>query len=102
MRRVLCYLDWKSGWWTELGAARHDVGEHLREGLAAYASKQAHILSDMGSRFADLWYPELVRSGVDPDWPSHYLADRTVPLSDDAHADLDCDDDMEVDLDVFD
>jgi hypothetical protein len=100
MRRVLCYLDWKSAWWMEFGTARHVTEEHLREGLTAYASKQAHILSDMASRFADLWYPELARSGIEPDWPPHYLTDRTVSLADDMLASPDGDDDLDIDIDA--
>jgi len=60
------------------GERRSDVGVDLQEGLSAYAEKQAHILRDMGQAFADKWYPELARSGVEPEgWPEHYLANRS-------------------------
>lgn len=104
MQQILYYFDWRARWWRELGTACHDVEEHLHEGLTVYASKQAQIISDMASHFADLWYPELARSGVTPDWPPHYMSNRTVPFSDDSHAEAehDADGDTEVDLDLFD
>jgi hypothetical protein len=29
MRRVLCFLDWKSAWWVKMGVARSNVAGHL-------------------------------------------------------------------------
>jgi hypothetical protein len=98
------FFDWRSAWWRKLGTARPDCEVHLREGLAAYAEKQAHIQSEMASRFADQWYTELIRSGVTPDWPSHYLSGRTAsavyeaPIEPDYRDD---DEDVVLDDDLF-
>ena len=45
----------------------------MKEGLLAYASKQAAILTQMGRRFADEWYPILLRGGLSAEWPEEYL-----------------------------
>jgi hypothetical protein len=87
----------------KLATARPNCEVHLREGLAAYAEKQAHIQREMAGRFADQWYPELVRSGVTPDWPLHYLSNRTA-CAVDTPAEPDCDDnddDIILDDDLF-
>jgi hypothetical protein len=105
MRRILCFCDWKAAWWMRLGTARPDCEGPLREGLTAYAAKQAHIQHEMAACFADQWYPELVRSGVTPDWPPHYLSNRDVCVVDETPAEPDYrdddDDDVLLDGDLF-
>jgi hypothetical protein len=104
MRRILCFFDWRSAWWMKLGTARPNCEVHLSEGLTAYAEKQAHIQREMASRFADQWYPELVRSGVTPDWPLHYMANRAACAVDESPAEPDYrddDDDIVLDDDLF-
>jgi hypothetical protein len=39
----------------------------------------------MAAQFADLWYPELTRSGITPDWPAPYMANREVSFDDETH-----------------
>jgi hypothetical protein len=89
---------------VELGTGRPNCEAHLREGLTAYAEKQAYNQREMAGRFADKWYPELVRSGVTPDWPLHYLSNRTVSAVDEAPAEpdhRDDDDDIILEDDLF-
>ncbi|KAJ7081795.1 hypothetical protein B0H15DRAFT_786116, partial [Mycena belliarum] len=71
MRRVSAFLEWKSAWWRSLkdgrGALTDDGG--LREGLHAYAERQADIQDEMKARFQRNWasvplWIELGREGV--------------------------------------
>lgn len=73
MRRVLCFIQWKRKWWLENAELRNEVRLDVKEGLLAYASKQAAILTQMGRRFADEWYPILLRGGLSAEWPEEYL-----------------------------
>ena len=77
MRRVLAYFEWKAEWWLQRGGWRANEGEDMQEALNAYAAKEAQVLWDMGDSFADQWYPLLVSQGIDPKWPSRYLASRS-------------------------
>jgi hypothetical protein len=81
MRRILVFLSvWKAAWWVGLSLARSDVSDELREGLSAYAAKQANIQQILAASFADEWYPELARCGLAPDgWPAHLLVSRSIP-----------------------
>ncbi|KAK7046356.1 CxC2 domain-containing protein [Favolaschia claudopus] len=55
MRRILVFLDWKAGWWRELNG-RGDVRDPgLKEGLVAYAERQAGIQEAMKQRFQSDW-----------------------------------------------
>ncbi|KAJ7448481.1 hypothetical protein FB451DRAFT_1567204 [Mycena latifolia] len=56
MRRTLAFLDWKAAWWKNLSQGRPEVNDRcLREGLAAYAERQAAIQVDMKARFERTW-----------------------------------------------
>lgn len=67
MRRVLAYLKWKAHWW-EQQSARRAVRSSLREGLSAYAEKQAMILRRMHMKFSEMWLPELLGNNIEPGW----------------------------------
>jgi hypothetical protein len=102
MRRVLEFMDSKAEWWMEQGPRRTNVSAELREGLLAYANKQANVQKRLANSFADKWYPELARNGVVPNWPSHYLQNRTAPVLD-PDVEMEDPEDDEIDLDdVFD
>ena len=73
MRRILWFIQWKMKWWMETAQLRTNVRPDVMEGLLAYASKQAAILTQMSRRFADEWYPILVRAGLSAEWPQEYL-----------------------------
>jgi hypothetical protein len=104
MRRVLHFFDWKIKWWEER-IVNAVIDEGVGEGLAAYAAKQMQILQDMGMSFADQWHPELVRNGIQPEWPQRFTTEQTSQLiiqnSPRPHGEKDEDEDMnwEEDLD---
>ncbi|KAH8106476.1 hypothetical protein DFH11DRAFT_1691850 [Phellopilus nigrolimitatus] len=62
MRRTLAYSDWKATWWRGQEALRDN--EHLRadirDGLRAYAQKQADMWGRLAVSFAARWYKLLV------------------------------------------
>jgi len=74
MRRVLWFLRWKISWWKEQGSLRQDVLPDIREGLVAYAEKQAAILDRMRIKFSDEWYGVLATNGLSTEWPEEDLA----------------------------
>ncbi|KAG1843694.1 hypothetical protein C8R48DRAFT_618502 [Suillus tomentosus] len=59
MRRVLQFLDWQAEWWDEQQDRRDCETTAEREGLVAYANKQADIRRRLASRFRLLWAPHL-------------------------------------------
>ncbi|KAJ7077348.1 hypothetical protein C8R44DRAFT_655086 [Mycena epipterygia] len=68
MRRILVFLEWKALWWREQMAGRpEELDEELREGLVAYAERQAVILEDMKTRFETSWIhvPHWIQMGRD-------------------------------------
>lgn len=79
MRRVIWYFDWKHLWWLEQCDRRTEVSPDLRQGLVAYAKKQAAIYSGLAHDFATCWYPYLKSKTHEINWPSSYLP--TTPLT---------------------
>ena len=73
MRRILCYLQWKSEWWQQQGAARAVASPELGEGLLAYAAKQHALLQGIGARFAAQWYGVVATNGLEMNWPAHFI-----------------------------
>jgi hypothetical protein len=56
MSRVLMFLDWHARWWMEQENRREEgVDAHLREGLSAYAHRQASIRLKMKDSFVNMW-----------------------------------------------
>jgi hypothetical protein len=72
MRRVLQFLVWRKNWWLDQGQQREDARSDIKEGLMAYAAKQAAILQQMAYQFAEEWYPLVVEYGLDVEWPEEY------------------------------
>ncbi|KAJ7092911.1 hypothetical protein B0H15DRAFT_777021 [Mycena belliarum] len=72
MRRILVFLEWRASWWRALKDARPkspDEDVALREGLHAYAERQAEIRDEMKGRFRRNWtdvprWIEMGREGV--------------------------------------
>ena len=89
MRRVIEFFEWKANWWVEQKGLRTDINSELADGLQAYAEKQAHILRTMAKKFGGMWYPTLLKNGLDVDWPSQYIPTLTVQ-PDDVMLDSDC------------
>lgn len=54
MRRVLQFLQWHALWWDNSAHLRTLTGAE-REGVVAYATRQAQIRRDLRARFEVLW-----------------------------------------------
>lgn len=76
MRRVLCYMDWRSHYWQLLVSKRVVLDPTVREGIAAYASKQAYIAQMMAHRFSKQWLPVLEGHCITPGWPVQYTSHK--------------------------
>jgi len=92
MRRVLFFLNWKARWWMEQGENCLNVTAELREGLQAYAAKQASVLKRMAQYFASQWRGIHSAYNITAEWPDECLEDDTMKCSDN-------DDGMDVDVD---
>lgn len=82
MRRVLCYMDWRSQYWQSLVSKREVLDSTVREGIAAYASKQVYIAQMMAHRFSKQWLPVLEGNSIAPDWPVHYTSHKESSIPD--------------------
>ncbi|KZP23155.1 hypothetical protein FIBSPDRAFT_952228 [Athelia psychrophila] len=55
MRRVLTFFRWHADWWTEQAEHRSNLSPEDREGISAYANKQASICRSMAGCFDRIW-----------------------------------------------
>ncbi|KAK7053871.1 CxC2 domain-containing protein [Favolaschia claudopus] len=55
MRRVLRFLAWRAGWWEERAVSGREVREDVREGVQAYAARQAAMTRQIARRFRSAW-----------------------------------------------
>jgi len=78
MRRILCYMDWRSHYWRSLVSKREVLDATVNEGIAAYAEKQAYIAQMMAHRFSQRWLSVLEGHCIPPDWPVHYTSSTPV------------------------
>ena len=62
-----------AGVWRSRIDQRTDLNRLLQSGLQAYALKQANLWSELGSKFARMWYNPLLTHKKPIDWPSHYI-----------------------------
>jgi len=76
MRRVLCYLDWRSHYWRSLVSKREVSHATVREGIAAYAEKQACIAQMMAHRFSKEWLSTHGAHNITTDWPILYTSHK--------------------------
>ena len=74
MHHVICYMDWRSHHWKSLVSEHKVLDATVREGIAAYAEKQANIAQMMAHRFSNQWLPALEGHCITPDWPTHYTS----------------------------
>ncbi|KAJ7073553.1 hypothetical protein B0H15DRAFT_792741, partial [Mycena belliarum] len=92
MRRTLVFLDWKVSWWQGLQEGRPEQDDPiLREGLNAYATRQADIFAEMKAGFEKAWadvptWIAMGREGVAADreqgeGAAHYLLYLPVLLN---------------------
>ena len=63
MRRVHKTLEWKATWWEQRREGWEGQDEATREGVRAYASRQAEIQCGLHSRFTRLWDKPLAPLG---------------------------------------
>jgi hypothetical protein len=73
MRRIICYMDWRSHHWQSLVSKREVLDTTVREGIAAYAEKQAYIAQMMAHRFSKQWLPTLEGHSI-AGWPTEYTS----------------------------
>ena len=103
MRRVLCYFAWKQKWWEEQWGKRSEVRPDIKEGVEAYAAKQASILGNLGRRFVGEWYPIMATYDLEMKWPEAYVRGGEKKKSQTVVAEEIWDQDMGEDMeDVFD
>jgi hypothetical protein len=75
MRCVLCLMEWCAHYWKSLVSKQEVADAMVREGIAAYAEKQAYIAQAMGKHFAKEWLPIHERYCFTPNWPTQYNSD---------------------------
>jgi hypothetical protein len=73
MRRVLWFFWWKRMSWMKMADQREDLRPDLQEGLAGYAAKQAAVLDNLGTWFANDWYVILLANGLETEWLEKYV-----------------------------
>jgi hypothetical protein len=78
MSRVLRYMDWRSHYWHSLVSKCDMLDATVREGIAAYAGKQAYIAQMMAHRFSKQWLSALESHCITLDWPVHYTSHESI------------------------
>jgi hypothetical protein len=73
MRRVIAFLDWRSTWWCAQGPCNTNIRNNIKDGLIAYANRQADLMQNLAKSFAAVWYPILVKAGLAIEWPEPYI-----------------------------
>jgi hypothetical protein len=79
MRRVIQYFDWKANWWVSQADCRTEASLGLKQGLHAYAYKQAIMYRRMAVAYALRWHPIFIRKGIVVDWLPQYIP-ATTPM----------------------
>lgn len=82
MRRVVSYLEWKAEEWERQKSMRQlknikSLFDRVtyRQGLAAYASRQAQVYRNMAAHCVNTWRNHLRYYQLDNKWASHYPSD---------------------------
>ena len=60
MRRVRKTLEWRATWWEERSEGWDELDEATKEGVKAYASRQASIQRALHKQFSRLWDKPLI------------------------------------------
>jgi len=83
MRRVVAFLEWKSGHWLEKQDTRSTTAApSIQSGLQAYARKQAAIHHDLAVSFSKLWHQTLVSQDLEHSWLTKFMEEHEIPLTD--------------------
>jgi hypothetical protein len=93
MRRTLAFFSWKSTWWRSQGNRRKMTSISLREGLSAYAEKQATMFDRLAQKFARRWLPLLKSNGMPPVWENQFCTSSTDTANHGLGASADADED---------
>lgn len=64
MRRTLTFLQWRAGWWDSKPSEWVGVTPQLKEGLQAYAHRQAEQQRNLATHFRRLWDNPLTDLGT--------------------------------------
>lgn len=100
MRRALQFCSWKVKWWEQQAHRRMTVPPHLREGLVAYATRNAAVERRRLMSWSNAWAPVRQRAAQVLE---NHLKDREdsaglTMLEIEVEAD-ECDDDLPPDWD---
>ncbi|OAX31006.1 hypothetical protein K503DRAFT_704426, partial [Rhizopogon vinicolor AM-OR11-026] len=66
MRRVLQFFGWQATWWDSQKERRFIEPTEERDGLRAYAARQASLRHDLRQNFSRLWKPYLPQTATVP------------------------------------
>jgi hypothetical protein len=73
MRRVIAFLEWKSGLWKKrVGSRLGSVPADVQHGVDSYAHKQASIYHELAVSLTNQWLPHLLALGLQIGWTSTY------------------------------
>ena len=82
MRRVVCFLEWRSSDWLAKVDSRVDiVAPVVHAGLSAYAKKQGAIFHNLAVQYCQRWRSTLVSLSLPHDWATKFLETHKQPLS---------------------
>ncbi|KAF8976702.1 hypothetical protein BDQ17DRAFT_1454822 [Cyathus striatus] len=84
MRRVIQYLEWK---------AECSIGNDIKQGVKAYALKQASICQRLAQHCANWWIPAFQKQKYMPDWIHKYIQKNITDLEEEDYIDEQDDDD---------
>ncbi|KAF9470194.1 hypothetical protein BDN70DRAFT_821649, partial [Pholiota conissans] len=101
MRRTVAYFDWKAQWWRCQACRRTDTDDIVRQGLKAYAARQAYLMESLAISCISKWAPALAAEGITAPWMENQLAKSglSLPLTEIVEESSDVDDgEMEEDL----
>lgn len=82
MRRVVEFLEWRSGDWLAKADSRTDgITPAVRSGLSAYANKQGAIFHNLAVRFSQRWRSALISLALPYAWATKFLNAHKEPLT---------------------
>ena len=83
MRRVVQFLEWRSGdWLAKLDSRVDTVAPAVHSGLSAYAKKQGAIFHNLAVRFCQRWRLALISLSLPHEWATQFLETHKEQLVD--------------------
>jgi len=80
MRRVVCFLEWKSNDWVSKADTRAStITPEVRSGLSAYAHKQGSVFRNLAIRFCRRWHSTLNTHSLSHAWATKFLETQDTP-----------------------